>query len=177
MTARDLSMSIGCLRLRLCDFLLAPESLSAPRGTSLLGGGTRFAFPPSNARRKRPQLAACPSRAGHEPRAATKGAYPLGFLDARLFAASLVEPSVPAVPPIEKSRWGPPPLGGLQGRFRRLFEITYLEMLLIRFIRLFSSKNSVWIGDQIVQRRSVYERGGFMRRTRSWKRGSSRRGA
>ena len=138
--------------LILCDCLSVSES---PWGTSLLGGGTRFAFPPSNARRKKLRLAASLSRAGQEPRATTKGAYPLGFPDARLPAASLVEPGVPSVPPV-RSRRGPPPTfpetpsssplfpqggregkyilkkfggvsGGPKGRCRHLFEITYLD--------------------------------------------------
>ena len=52
------------------------------------------------------------SRAGQEPRAATKGAYPLGSPDNRLLAASLVKPIVPAVPPVEKPPGPPSDLSG-----------------------------------------------------------------
>ena len=67
-----------------------------PPGTSLFGGGTRFAFPPSNGR-----FAPClPFSGAKKPRPATKGAHPLGFPDERLPAASREEQFVPSVPPI-----------------------------------------------------------------------------
>jgi len=109
---------------------IAPGPLGEP--VSLEGEpASRFPLPTLAA--KEPRLAASLSRAGQEPRAATKGAYPLGSPDDRLPAASLVEPIVPSVPPVKKTT-GPPSARGARERFRRLFEITYLEMQLKKIL-------------------------------------------
>jgi hypothetical protein len=115
--------------LCLCDSISVPESPPAPWGTSLLGGRTRFAFPPSNARRERVAARCLPFSRGARTSRYDQGGIPPWIPRRSAPHGRPCGADRPVGSPRRQSRRGPPPLGGPKGRYRHLFEITYFEML------------------------------------------------